>query len=380
MLQTRAIFQRKSPTIEVQECQIEKVITLSDSEYARFHQMLLDDYDFIRDNRELMCVEDGVTHCILVVGETTEDGILVNSEGGDYARCTAFFPHAKSFLLTHGQVQNIQQEEHVNTASESPSAVAPISPALLAYGEKLQQIVNGSIKQALDGHDQSTYIISLQELHDIYDNDVFDDTLFIAMLKERPEIVDMDVSDGDIMVTLSLESILAHDRSQLRVITQDDLKIMHAKHTLWTYDQGGEEANFSDCLLSGLDMSHMQFNGVNFSGALLENVNMCSSGVCFGVFQGARFVGCKMTGICAEEADFNGATFEDCNIKQGHLAHSNFAHVQFLDTDLWMADMHSCCIEGTNIADTDTTGVNLNDTSEDEESWVNDFSFGMGDM
>ena len=380
MLQTKAVFQRKNPTIEAQECQIEKVVTLSDSEYARFHQMLLDDYDFIRDNRDLMCVKDGVTHCILVVGETTEDGILVNSEGGDYARSTAFFPHAKSFLSDQEQDWTVVQAAPVPEAAESSSAVAPISPALLAYGEKMQKILDASIKQALEEHDQSTYIISLQELHDTDDNDVFDDTLFIAMLKERPEIVDMDVSDGDIMVTLSLESILAHDRSQLRVITQDDLNIMHAKHTLWKYDQGGEEANFSDCLLSGLDMSHMQFNGVNFSGALLENVNMSSSGVCFGVFQNARFVGCRMTGICAEEADFTGATFEDCNIKQGHFAHSNFAHVQFLDTDLWMADMHSCCIEGTNIGDTDTTGVNLNDTSEDEESWVNDFSFGMGGM
>ena len=51
MLQTRAVFQRKAPAIETKECQIEKVVTLSDSEYARFHQILLHHYEFIRDNR-----------------------------------------------------------------------------------------------------------------------------------------------------------------------------------------------------------------------------------------------------------------------------------------------------------------------------------------
>lgn len=65
--------------------------------------------------------------------------------------------------------------------------------------------------------------------------------LFIAMLKERPEIVDMDVGDnGEVMVTLSLESIIEHDLSKMRVLTQDDVEIMYAKHILFNHDEGGE--------------------------------------------------------------------------------------------------------------------------------------------
>lgn len=376
-MNTKAIFHRKQPEFDLQECQIEKVIELTDSEYARFCQQMLADYDFLKEHADLMSAHDGVTHCILVTGETCDDGILVNSEGSSYARYAAFFPHAKSYLRV--QTQGLAEEQ--NAAEQKRDSVdREISPALLAYGEKMDKIIDDALKEALENHDQAAYTFSTEELADYHDVEFFDSSLFIAMLKERPEIVDMDVQGEEIMVTLSLESIEAHDLSKLRVITQDDLNIMQAKHTLWVYDHGGEQADFTNCRLSGLDMSRMQLNGAIFTGALLENVDMSSAGVCSATFQNTRFVGCKMNGICAEEADFNGAAFEDCNIKQGHLAHSNFAHTQFHDTDLWMADMRHCCIEGTNIMDTETDGVNLTGTSEDEESWVNDPGIRIGGM
>ena len=82
-MQARAIFRRKEACFEPSECEIERVIRLTDSEFAMFQQTLLADYDFLRENAELMRIENGVTHCLLVVGETFEDGILVNSEGSD---------------------------------------------------------------------------------------------------------------------------------------------------------------------------------------------------------------------------------------------------------------------------------------------------------
>lgn len=138
-MQARAIFRRKEVCFEPSECEIEKVIHLSDSDFARFQQTLLDNYDFLHDNADLMRVENGVTHCLLVVGETLDDGILVNSEGSDYARYAAYFPNAKSFLLTQGQTQQVVQAEAPAEAA-SPSAVGGVSAALLAYGEKMNGI------------------------------------------------------------------------------------------------------------------------------------------------------------------------------------------------------------------------------------------------
>ena len=379
-MNARAIFRRKEVCFEPSECEIEKVIHLSDSDFARFQQTLLDNYDFLRENADLMRVEDGVTHCLLVVGETLEDGILVNSEGSDYARYAAYFPNAKSFLLTQGQTQQaVQAEAPVEAAS--PSAVGGVSAALLAYGEKMKKILDTVIDQALDDHDQSAYIISLPQVKETFDNDIIDDDLFTAMLRERPEIVDMDVCDGgDIMVVLSLESIIEHDLSKMRVLTQDDVEIMYAKHILFNHDEGGEKADFSGCRLTNLDMRHMQLNGADFTGALLEDVRMNDAGLCFCTFRDAKLVGCNLNGAVAEESDFCGATFTECKMRNGIFTHSNFAHTSFQDTDLWMSSFASCCIENSSIMDTETEGVNLSGASEDEESWVNDSGIRIGGM
>ena len=379
-MNARAIFRRKEVCFEPSECEIEKVIHLSDSDFARFQQTLLDNYDFLRENADIMRVEDGVTHCLLVVGESFEDGILVNSEGSDYARYAAYFPNAKSYLLTQGQTQQaVQAEAPVEAAS--PSAVGGISAALLAYGEKMKKILDTVIDQALDDHDQSAYIISLPQVKETFDNDIIDDDLFTAMLRERPEIVDMDVCDGgDIMVVLSLESIVEHDLSKLRVLTMDDVEIMYAKHILFNHDEGGEKADFSGCRLTNLDMRHMQLNGADFTGALLENVRMNDAGLCFCVFRDAKLVSCNLNSAIAEEADFCGATFTECKMRNGIYTHSNFAHTSFQDTDLWMSSLADCCIENSSIMDTETEGVDLSDTSDDEESWINDPGIRVGGM
>lgn len=379
-MQARAIFRRKEACFEPSECEIEKVIHLSDSQFASFQQMLLDNYDFLRENAELMRVENGVTHCLLVVGETLEDGILVNSEGSDYARYAAYFPNAKSFLLTQGQTQQVVQAEAPVEAA-SPSAVGGISAALLAYGEKMKKILDTVIDQALDDHDQSAYIISLPQVKETFDNDIIDDDLFTAMLRERPEIVDMDVCDGgDIMVVLSLESIIEHDLSKLRVLTQQDVEIMYAKHILFNYGEGGEKADFSGCRLTNLDMRHMQLNGADFTGALLEGVRMNDAGLCFCVFRDAKLVGCNLTNAIAEEADFCGATFTKCKMQNGIYTHSNFAHTSFQNTDLWMSSFADCCIDGSNLMDHDTEGINAADVCSDEETWLNEPSIRVGGM
>ena len=379
-MNARAIFRRKEVCFEPSECEIEKVIHLSDSDFARFQQTLLDNYDFLHENADLMRVENGITHCLLVVGESFEDGILVNSEGSDYARYAAYFPNAKSYLLTQGQTQQVVQAE-ASVETVSPSAVGGVSAALLAYGEKMKKILDTVVDQALDDHDQSAYIISLPQVKETFDNDIIDDELFTAMLRDRPEIVDMDVCDGgDIMVVLSLESIIEHDLSKMRVLTQQDVEIMYAKHILFNYGEGGEKADFSGCRLTNLDLRHMQLNGADFTGALLENVNMNDAGLCFCVFRDAKLVGCNLNGAVAEEADFCGATFTECKMRNGIFTHSNFAHTSFQDSDLWMSNFSSCCIENTNIMDTETDGVNLSNTSEDEESWVNDPGIRIGGM
>lgn len=158
--------------------------------------------------------------------------------------------------------------------------------------------------------------------------------------------------------------------AMLRTITQDELEVMYAKHILFNHGEGGEKADFTNCRLTNLDLQFMQLNGAIFDDALLENVKMGSAGVCFGSFQKTRFVQCKMEGIYAEEANFSGASFQDCNMQRGIYTHSNFANTKFTNTELWMADLPLCCIEGSSILQNDTSGLNLSGATMKEQEWI----------
>jgi hypothetical protein len=95
MIETKAIFMRKEPRIEATDCVVDKVIRLSGAQYDSFSRNLMRDWDFIRDNPiDTVVDSQGQHHCLLVLGEGREDGILVNPDGGSYARYSAFVPGA----------------------------------------------------------------------------------------------------------------------------------------------------------------------------------------------------------------------------------------------------------------------------------------------
>lgn len=75
---------------EVVEVKIEKSITLPKDEFQRFADNLLDDSDIVKENLDLMRVDENkVWHCIKVTAKGLPYSILVESEGYDYARYTA---------------------------------------------------------------------------------------------------------------------------------------------------------------------------------------------------------------------------------------------------------------------------------------------------
>lgn len=98
-IRTVAQFRRKEPVLQQDKCEIEKVVELTREEFHNFENNLLDDYNFISENNDLMRVDKtGTTHCILVLGDDYDEGILVNSEGSSYARYSALLPNARSFI------------------------------------------------------------------------------------------------------------------------------------------------------------------------------------------------------------------------------------------------------------------------------------------
>lgn len=99
MLNLQAIFTRKAENFHVWDCVIEKIVELPEAEYKHFKTAPLRDMPFIAENTDLMHRdENGVFHCLLVLGEGTSDGILIESEGYNYARYSSFMPGAREFL------------------------------------------------------------------------------------------------------------------------------------------------------------------------------------------------------------------------------------------------------------------------------------------
>lgn len=366
-MQTKAVFQRKLAEMETQDCEIEKVIRLTESEYAAFYQKLLGNYDFIQENDDIMGVKDGVAHCILVTCEELNEGILVNSSGNGYARNVAYFPNVNAFLNPQ-QVQTVRQAEQPVAVKTKMTGF--VASALTAYGERLGKFLDQCIEKALDKHDDATYVFTFEELAKEFTDGGFDRDVFATMVGARSEVVDLDVTDQDIMMVLSLETIQEHADSKLRVLSQDDVIIMHARHTLWTYGVGGDQAVFTGCRLSGLDMHEYQFNGADFRGALIENCDLRNMGACSADLRGARFVNCEMECFTAEESDFSETSFRDCHMRAARLAGSTFQNVILMDSDLSKTDLSNATVKQVEVQDSEMEDVNLRGADVDDPDWV----------
>ena len=109
MLKTKAAFKCKEPSLELKDCVIEKVIRLDSGDFQHFQNNLCSDYDFIKENNHIGGGDgQGSTRCLLVLDRAGGDGILVNTEGYDYPRYTAFMPGAKYFVEACQEKQSMK--------------------------------------------------------------------------------------------------------------------------------------------------------------------------------------------------------------------------------------------------------------------------------
>ena len=94
----KADFRCKQVTPEADDCVVEKVVELPTVEYDRFCRSMLERYPFIGEVAASLHYNDGMRHGFLVLGVGRNDGILVDPQGADYARYSAFVPNARSLL------------------------------------------------------------------------------------------------------------------------------------------------------------------------------------------------------------------------------------------------------------------------------------------
>lgn len=152
MQYTSAQFHRKDTQVLKRRCKVEKIIRLSNEYYERFANDLLEDYGFIKENAGSMFVDnEGISHCILVIGDDEPDGILVQSEGADYARYTALLPNVKQFIRQNKLLSLIEdidetmKEERIKVLVVEPNE-KPYETVIDNTLEAKQEIVGGYIE------------------------------------------------------------------------------------------------------------------------------------------------------------------------------------------------------------------------------------------
>lgn len=94
---------RKADRFVPKKCAVEKVIEVSGSEFKTFIENPMKRNYYLPAYKDLMGYYDDTYHGVLFVNMESGDGLLVNSEGYDYARYSQYIPNARGIIRQHEQ-------------------------------------------------------------------------------------------------------------------------------------------------------------------------------------------------------------------------------------------------------------------------------------
>ena len=155
-----APFRRKDSEIETEPCYVETAITLSQYDFNYFKTHLLEDQEFIKNNIDKMGYsQDGTRHCILVLSEGSNDGVLVDSQGSNYARYIAFMPNAK-------KLYNLDRYLDLSN-----------------YVDDMTKFADFCADRILQGQDDGRFVLSLSSMKHEYGLHSLDAELLVNMLR-----------------------------------------------------------------------------------------------------------------------------------------------------------------------------------------------------
>lgn len=253
-MRVNAAFQGKQLSLEETPCEIGKVVTLSDKEFDFFKKHLLYDYDFIRNCKNQMGVRDGVRNCILVMGESSEEGILVDSSGYDYARYTASFLGARSYLAMQGQ--KLQANGELKTLTADDLAIIHAKHTLWNYGEVGEQA------------DFSHCRISGLSLGDMQ----FNGAIFRNAVLENMDLRSVGICGADLtgarFVNCRMDGIAAEESDFHNAVFENcTLAEAHLAHSNLT------GAKLKDCIAFGADLRNCCVENLNLENTELTDTD-----------------------------------------------------------------------------------------------------------
>ncbi len=101
-LKLNAMMWRKPETLEPRSYKVSEVIVVSNAEFRNVMKEPLKD-------REYLSGRHGEDTCVLLLSETGDDGILIDTQGYNYPRYSAFIPKAK--VIANEFIQRVTDEQ-----------------------------------------------------------------------------------------------------------------------------------------------------------------------------------------------------------------------------------------------------------------------------
>ena len=161
----KANFTEKPVNFQMDDCQIEKVVELSHEDFCRLKITPLVEQPFIRENKGCMFHRNGIIHCLLALGQGSNDGVLVDAEKYDYARLAAYIPGMRDIV-------NAQMDRAadfiIRWGTENTT-----SGSWCVYFEDLEEHLDLTVREGSGL-----------------------DSMLRAALKQRPEVSAVDMHDG----------------------------------------------------------------------------------------------------------------------------------------------------------------------------------------
>lgn len=247
------------------------------------------------------------------------------------------------------------------------------SPTLTAFVERMIRITDEVVDQIKAQQLDGECYFPANSFDATAEDDPVDFDLFMAMLAERPEIATVDYADDDeLYVVLKPKFATYEDDSHRRRLTQYEVDVICAKHTLWLHDNGGERADFTNCLLKDIDFCKRELDQAIFTGAKLVDCNLHRTRLNDADFRNAKIYHCCAVHIQAKNSTFKGAFIQMCDLAVSNLFHSNFTQTVFCNSDGDGCNMSHCCFDGASLEGLSRYGTDMRSASKNEASWLAD--------
>lgn len=171
---------KNEPVMGTDRWKVVHSVELPRDQFIHFQNHMFYDRTFIEEHSSELYVDmDGNIRGLLVLCEGSEDGILVNSEGSNYARYSAYLPGARSLLLL---------DSH---------------PALKDFCQQMSAMVGKCTQYVLDSHTEGEAALGYLGIDLNAPPEGFSIPLFLKMLSERPEIESAEATLDGFRVTVA---------------------------------------------------------------------------------------------------------------------------------------------------------------------------------